>query len=47
MFFITKLPSKIKKINLDYDSTVKLGNRERFFKEQIGIKELFPVTNLP
>ena len=27
--------------------TVKLGNKERFDKEQIGIKELFPVTNLP
>ena len=23
------------------DSTVKLGNKERFDKEQIGIKELF------
>ena len=28
-------------------STVKLGNNERFDKEQIGIKEPFPVTNLP
>ena len=27
--------------------TVKLGNKERFDKEQIGIKELFTVTNLP
>ena len=27
-------------------STVKLGNKERFDKEQIGIKEPFPVTNL-
>jgi len=26
--------------------TVKLGNKERFDKEQIGIKEPFPVTNL-
>ena len=24
-----------------YDNTVKLGNKERFDKEQIGIKELF------
>ena len=24
-----------------------LGNKERFEKEQIGIKEPFPVTNLP
>ena len=27
--------------------TVKLGNKERFDNEQIGIKESFPVTNLP
>ena len=27
--------------------TVKLGNKERFDKEQIRIKEPFPVTNLP
>ena len=27
--------------------TVKLGNMERFDKKQIGIKEPFPVTNLP
>ena len=27
--------------------TVKLGKKERFDKEQIGIKESFPVTNLP
>ena len=34
---------------LDYlfVSTVKLGNKERFDKELIGIKEPFPVTNLP
>ena len=28
-------------------STVKLGNKECFDKELIGIKEPFPVTNLP
>ena len=28
-------------------STVQLGNKERFDKELIGIKEPFPVTNLP
>ena len=28
-------------------STVNLGNKERFDKEQIGIKEPFPVTSLP
>ena len=27
--------------------TVKLGNKELFDKEQIGIKEPFPVTNFP
>ena len=26
---------------------VKLGNKELFDKEHIGIKEPFPVTNLP
>ena len=30
-----------------YVCTVKLGNKELFDKEQIGIKEPFPVTNLP
>ena len=29
-----------------YVYTVKLGNKERIDKEQIGIKEPFPVTNL-
>ena len=29
------------------ECTVKLGNKERFDKEQIGIKEPFPMTNLP
>ena len=32
---------------LSFISTVKLSNKERFDKEQIGIKEPFPVTNLP
>ena len=27
--------------------TIKLGYKEQFDKEQIGIKEPFPVTNLP
>ena len=26
-------------------STVKLGDKERFDKEQIGVKEPFPVAN--
>ena len=33
--------------SLNKGCTVKLGNKERFDKEQIGIKEPFPVTNLP
>ena len=28
-------------------NTVKLGNKERFDKELIDVKEPFPVTNLP
>ena len=34
-------------IKKSYVCTVKLGNKERFDKELIGIKEPFPVTNLP
>ena len=30
-----------------FKTTVKLGNKERFDKEQIYIKEPFSVTNLP
>ena len=33
--------------SLQLANTVKLGNKERFDKELIGIKEPFPVTNLP
>ena len=33
--------------NMALVCTVKLGNNERFDKEQIGIKEPFLVTNLP
>ena len=36
----------VKRILLKH-SAVKLGNKKRFDKEQIGIKEPFPVTNLP
>ena len=31
---------------MQFCSTVKLGDKERFDKEQIGVKEPFPVTNL-
>ena len=37
---------QIKKMKALY-YTVKLGNKELFDKEQIGIKETFPVTNSP
>ena len=30
----------------EIQNTVKLGDKERFDKEQIGAKEPFPVTNL-
>ena len=29
---------------VSFDITVKLGDKERFDKEQIGVKEPFPVT---
>ena len=32
---------------LEVVGTDKLGNKELFDKEQIGIKEPFPVANLP
>ena len=32
---------------LQIQNTVKLGNKEWFDRELIGIKEPFPVTNLP
>ena len=35
-------PVDLSKIETD---TVKLGDKERFDKEQIGVKEPFPVTN--
>ena len=41
-----KVENKVPKI-LEIHSTVKFGNKERFDKEQIGIKKPFPVTNLP
>ena len=40
-------PKKYLFIDIVLDITVKLGNKERFDKEQIGIKEPFNVTNLP
>ena len=37
----------IEQFNFKYPSTVKLGIKELFDKEQVGIKKPFPVTNLP
>ena len=37
----------VKKFLKKHLDTVKLGNKERFDKEQIGIKEPFSVTILP
>ena len=31
---------------VEFFDTVKLGDKERFDKEQIGVKEPFPATNL-
>ena len=33
-------------LHKDIFSTVKLGDKKQFDKEQIGVKEPFPVTNL-
>ena len=30
---------------MDHSYTVKLGDKEQFDKEQIGVKEAFPATN--
>ena len=43
----TNMISNVCMCGIKYESTVKLGNKERFDKEQIGRKEPFPVTNLP
>ena len=39
--------NSLRGFQFEFVSTVKLGNKEQFDKEQIGIKEPFPVTNLP
>ena len=40
-FFMEKFLTYPNMIYSDFVYTVKLGNKERFIKEQIGIKELF------
>ena len=42
--------NELQKLRMSADffaNTVKLGDKERFDKEEIGIKDPFPVTNLP
>ena len=46
-FLAQKLQKTESLIWICFTHTVKLGNKKRFDKEQIGIKEPFPVTNLP
>ena len=45
-FFNLFSKTLIKREKHGNENTVKLGNKERFDKEQIGDKEPFPVTNL-
>ena len=48
LFLLLQWTLDLRKISTcKFTYTVKLGNKERFDKEQIGIKEPFPVTNLP
>jgi hypothetical protein len=46
-----KIPSRVKEISAinpsEHKLWAKLGDKEWFDKEQIGVKEPFPVTNLP
>ena len=35
------------RVTTNLSGTVKLGDKELFDKEQIGVKEPFPMTNLP
>ena len=46
-----KIPSRVKEISAINPSVhklwAKLGDKEWFDKEQIGVKEPFPETNLP
>ena len=46
-FSHNEIQNMIQVRNPNLKSTVKLGNKERFDKEQIGVKEPFPVTNFP
>ena len=44
LFVHIDLEEKRRGVQPTFHNTVKLGNKERFDKEQIGIKEPFPVT---
>ena len=46
-FFEIRNNLDLRRMNSKKKCTVKLGNKKRFDKERIGIKEPFPVTNLP
>ena len=46
-YSVSQKSKKLKCFDECFLITVKLGNKERFDKGQIGIKEPFPVTNLP
>ena len=47
-FMFSKKATKIDEIfTIDLTVTVKFGNKECFDEELIGIKEPFPVNNLP
>ena len=37
---------KVLLLPFSFGGTVKLGDKERFDKDQIGVKEPFPATNL-
>ena len=44
---VSKFPVYLCYLIDNLSTAVKLGNKERFDKEQIGIKERFLVTNSP
>ena len=45
ILFVMKRPKIDRLINIPKRITVKLGDKERFDKEQIGVKEPFSMTN--
>ena len=45
--YLWQIIKQLKLVLKGWYYTVKLGNKERFDKKQIGVKDPFPVTNLP